>query len=63
MQAKGPKRTVLVTGGSRGIGKAIVTKFATEGYTVWFTYRTGSKEAEELIASLGDCDVKAFHYD
>ena len=42
-------RTVLVTGGSRGIGKAIVKKFAEKGDTVWFTYRTGKAESEQFI--------------
>lgn len=43
-------RSVLVLGGSRGIGAAIVRRFATEGATVKFTY-AGSKDAAEMLAS------------
>ncbi|NDI09962.1 MAG: SDR family NAD(P)-dependent oxidoreductase, partial [Actinobacteria bacterium] len=34
-------RTVLITGGSSGIGAAMVRKFSSEGFTVWFTYLSG----------------------
>lgn len=54
-------RTVLVTGGSRGIGRAIVKKFHREGYTVIFTYRTSKEEAERLRDELGGRRV-SFHY-
>ena len=37
-------KSVLVLGGSRGIGAAIVRRFATEGAVVTFTY-AGSREA------------------
>src|SRR5271155_6258900 len=40
----------LVTGGSRGIGRAIVKAFAAEGAKVAFVYR-GSKEAAESLAT------------
>ncbi|SDF60730.1 cyclic-di-GMP-binding biofilm dispersal mediator protein [Celeribacter baekdonensis] len=42
-------RTVLVLGGSRGIGAAIVRRFAGEGDKVTFTY-VGSREAAEQLA-------------
>ncbi len=44
------KLTALVTGGSRGIGRSIVMRFAAAGYGCIFTYRSGRREAEELIA-------------
>lgn len=43
-------RKILVLGGSRGIGKAIVRRFAKAGGTVAFTY-AGSKDAAEALAA------------
>lgn len=39
-------KTVLILGGSRGIGAAIVRRFVTDGANVRFTY-AGSKDAAE----------------
>jgi 3-oxoacyl-[acyl-carrier protein] reductase len=41
----------LVTGGSRGIGRAIVEEFAAAGYKVAFTY-AGNRGAAESLAGL-----------
>jgi 3-oxoacyl-[acyl-carrier protein] reductase len=46
--------TVLVTGGTRGIGRAIVHEFAKAGADVAFTYRSSTSEAEALVNELGD---------
>lgn len=43
---------VLVTGGTRGIGRAIVEHFARAGAHVAFTYRSSTEEAEALKAAL-----------
>ncbi len=53
------QRNVLVTGGSRGIGKSIVKKFADMGDIVWFTYRTGKAESENFIKDELPPDSKA----
>jgi NAD(P)-dependent dehydrogenase (short-subunit alcohol dehydrogenase family) len=51
-------RTILVTGGSSGIGAATVRMFAGRGDRVWFTYHRGRARAEALVLELGD--VRAF---
>lgn len=45
-------KIALVTGGSRGIGKAIVTTLAHAGATVAFTYRQSAAAADELVRDL-----------
>lgn len=44
-------KTVLVTGASRGIGKAIAIRLLSDGYSVIATYNTGKEEAEALSRS------------
>jgi cyclic-di-GMP-binding biofilm dispersal mediator protein len=46
-------RKVLVLGGSRGIGAAIVRKFASEGAAVTFSYAGSVAAAEALAADTG----------
>jgi NAD(P)-dependent dehydrogenase (short-subunit alcohol dehydrogenase family) len=55
------QRTVLVTGGSSGIGLAMVKEFVRAGHLVWFTYHTGKDRAEKVIRELGGTDVRALH--
>ena len=54
-------RTVLITGGSRGIGKCAVEMFAKEGYNVAFTYLNSVENAYDLATGYGvfpiQCDV------
>jgi 3-oxoacyl-[acyl-carrier protein] reductase len=45
-------KTCLVTGGSRGIGRAIVKKLAEEGAEVIFTYIKDQKSAQSLIDGM-----------
>jgi 3-oxoacyl-[acyl-carrier protein] reductase len=45
-------KTVLVTGGSRGIGRAIVELFADEGAHVTFFYRANAEAAQDVVAKL-----------
>jgi len=43
---------VLVTGGSRGIGKAVSTAFASKGACVAVQYNSNHEAAEETVSSL-----------
>jgi 3-oxoacyl-[acyl-carrier protein] reductase len=47
------RKTVLVTGGSRGIGKAVVAWFSSHGYRVFFTYHTRENEAAATAEMYG----------
>ncbi|WP_412061888.1 3-oxoacyl-[acyl-carrier-protein] reductase [Rubrivirga sp. IMCC45206] len=49
-------KNVLVTGGTRGIGRAIVEAAAAAGARVAFTYRSSSDTADRMVADLGGAD-------
>src|SRR3569833_1027383 len=46
-------KCVLVTGGSRGIGRAICQKMAGMGYHVLINYKSNKAEAENTLALIG----------
>ena len=52
-------KNALVTGASRGIGRAIAVELAQGGATVVIGYRTGRDEAEALAAEIGGRAVQA----
>lgn len=52
-------KVALVTGASRGIGRAIALELAGAGATVVVGYRTGRDEAEALAAEIGGRAVQA----
>lgn len=56
-------RTALITGGSRGIGAAMVRAFCRAGYRVAFLYRSSREAALALQAACGAmpiaCDVRS----
>ena len=64
------QKTAVVTGGSRGIGKAIATELATQGYNIVINYNSSEKKANELKNTLESkynidvlalkCDVSSF---
>ena len=52
-------KTALVTGGSRGIGRAIAVELARAGAEVVVGYNSGAAEAEEVAAEIGGRAVQA----
>jgi 3-oxoacyl-[acyl-carrier protein] reductase len=58
-------KTALITGGSRGIGEAIVLKFAEQGANIAFTYLSSEERAQAIelkVAALG-VQVKSYKSD
>ena len=55
-------KVALVTGGSRGIGAAIVRRFAEQGANVAFTYRSSAEQANALAAELEELGITAKAY-
>lgn len=52
-------KTAIVTGASRGIGKAIVLKLAKLGANVVINYRNNEEKAEELLREIESYGTKA----
>jgi len=52
-------KTALVTGASKGIGRAIAAELARAGASVVVGYRSGQEEAEALAAEIGGRAVQA----
>lgn len=54
-------KNVLISGGSRGIGRAMVEGFAKEGYKVTFLYKRNEQAAKEVADTTGAlplrCDI------
>ena len=51
-------KTVLVTGGSRGIGREIVRLFSSKGYKAVFFYNKSEAEAQSLMSETGAIGIK-----
>ncbi len=63
------KRTVFITGGTRGIGRELVETFAANGYNVAFCYKSSRDKANKIISELSarninalalECDVSSY---
>lgn len=50
--ADAARRRILVTGGARGLGRAIVAALATSGHDIVFTYRSSAEESDTYLAEL-----------
>ena len=55
-------KVAVVTGGSRGIGRAICQSFAENGCDVAFTYNNSKESAENLVSDLNDLGIKSISY-
>jgi 3-oxoacyl-[acyl-carrier protein] reductase len=53
-------KTALVTGGSRGIGRAVCLQLAAQGATVGINYVSNATAAEETLAAITESGGKGF---
>ncbi|WP_339260104.1 3-oxoacyl-ACP reductase family protein [Lysinibacillus sp. FSL K6-3209] len=56
------EKNVLITGSSKGIGKAIALAFAKQGANVFINYIGDDQEAEEVRAQAEKLGVRAYKY-
>ncbi|MBN2534259.1 MAG: SDR family NAD(P)-dependent oxidoreductase [Spirochaetales bacterium] len=51
-------RNAIITGGSRGIGRAIVYELAKQGYDLVFNYFSNKEKALEIVAEISKLNRK-----
>lgn len=56
-------KNVLITGGSKGIGRATALEFAKRGANLGINYRADDKAAENILRELGNAKHKLFKGD
>ena len=58
-------KVALVTGGSRGIGRACAERLAADGFEVYLTYVSRPEEADKVVAAISEAggEAKAFRLD
>ena len=56
---KNNNKTILITGGSRGIGQSIALKFAKNNYNVAITYSKNKKEANKTLSILNKYNIES----
>lgn len=47
-----PERTAIITGSSRGIGRAVAEQLAADGFAVVVNYAGNAAEAEKVVAAI-----------
>lgn len=53
-------KNIIITGGSRGIGKSIVEKYASAGYGVVFNYNSSNEASEKIVETIRESGGKAW---
>jgi NAD(P)-dependent dehydrogenase (short-subunit alcohol dehydrogenase family) len=57
---KHPQKIALVTGGSGGIGRAVVEELAGRGYAIALTFHSNKRAADDVATGLRNAELAAF---